>query len=351
MTQAQPTISEIARRAGVSQGTASTILSGRSRPARRRDAIARAERVRAVAAELGYRANGAARSLAAGRFGAATLLTSAHSSHLEPAQLMAVSRALEQAGLRTTFASLPDEELASDPEALPRALRERHSDGIIATWHWAVPELAVEAVARSASPVIWLNARLPGDCVHPDDRGAGEALVARIAGHGHRRIGWLRPASGGHFSGAERQAGIEAAIARRGLEPAVGVTPELDAIADPSARSDALCAAWCALIARERPDCVVALGDMDLWSALRAARELELAVPRELSLVGFAGPGVDAAYAGIARMNVPHTAMGRAAVRELLAKIDAPAAVRPPVVLPHSWTPGHTLVAATERKP
>ncbi len=341
-----PKVDEIAKIAGVSPRTAASVLSGEVRT--RRDARERAARVIRAARRVGYRPNTAARSMRTGRFNTVSLILPASSSYFVPEQVLAMSRALETQHIQLNITQLQNERIEHDPDLLPSVLRERSCDGFLVVWHWSIPRLAIDAVHQHDAPTIWVNARLASDCVYPDERDAARRLIGRVAEAGHRRVGWLqrenRIEGQHHFSSADRETGLADGAERFGVEPVVGVWPELAGLGEGDEQAEALAGAWAELLDRPQPPTVlVAIQEMDAFAALRVAAERGLSVPADLSLVMFASPGVEVAFRGISNMHVPHRKMGRRAAAELLHKIDQPEAERPPVALPHAWMPGRTL--------
>jgi len=345
------TLKEIAAKANVSVGTVSAALRG-PLPQHRSDAVARASRIRRIADELDYRPNVAARSLIRRRFHAVTLILPHSSDFFVPEQVAAMSRTLAKDHYQLSIAHLNHSAIENDPEFLPQVLRERSCDGFLVIWHGNLPQTAFDAVHRHRTPTIWVNGKVPTDGVYPDEQAAAIRLVEKVRQCGHRSIGWLRwsktvPGET-HFSMLDREHGLCEGAARHGLRSFVNHPGEEFAAAanggHPRARSELLVSQWKALLRkRNRPSCIVGLQEADTFAALRAASELNLLVPRDLSVVAFANPGVEAGSRGLSIMRIPQTVIGERAARELLRKIEQPEAERPTVVLPHEWVPGHTL--------
>ncbi|GAA1901216.1 LacI family DNA-binding transcriptional regulator [Streptomyces durmitorensis] len=207
-----PTLRDVAERVGVSAMTASRALRDDSRvlPATR-------ERIRAAAAELGYRPNEVARSLRLGRgTGLVGLVVTNLANPFYSRLALGVDSVIVDDGFKTVIGNT-GQDLDSERE-LVADLVARRVDGII-----AVPASAdqrhLAAAAADGVPVV-LASRPPegfdADCVLVDDFGGALAATARLITRGHRRIGFLGspPAV---YTGTERLRGYAAALAAHGL--------------------------------------------------------------------------------------------------------------------------------------
>ncbi|MBW5424796.1 LacI family DNA-binding transcriptional regulator [Streptomyces sp. BG9H] len=208
----QPTLRDVAERAGVSAMTASRVLRDDPQvlPATR-------ERVRAAAAALGYRPNEVARSLRLGRgTGLVGLVVTNLANPFYSRLALGVDSVLVQGGLKTVIGNT-----GQDPHAereLVADLVARRVDGIIAVPAGADQRHLAAAVAEGV-PVV-LASRPPegfaADCVLVDDFGGAHAATARLLDRGHRRIGFLGSPPAVH-TGTERLRGYAAALADAGL--------------------------------------------------------------------------------------------------------------------------------------
>ena len=314
------TLQSIADRLGVSRMTVSNAFS---RPDQLSAELRR--RILATAAELGYQGpDPAARSLATGTSGAIGVLWT------EPLRL-----ALSDA-VTARFLGAVADELSADGLALTMLpptvpAHDVAMDGAIA--YSCAPDAApVEWLRRRGVPVVAVDMVWEGSPrVGIDDRGGARQAAEHLLGSGHRRIAALTPSPGG-----ERLAGWLDGLG--GIEPALAY---VDVFADN--RETIL-----DLLRNERPTAVLCVSDLVAAQVLAVAGELGLAVPAELSVVGFDDHPV-AAGLGLTTVRQDPDAKGRAAaqaVRQLLAhRTDpdaaAPSDVRLPVelVLRHSTGP------------
>jgi LacI family transcriptional regulator, galactose operon repressor len=111
-----------------------------------------------------------------------------------------------------------------------------------------------------------------------------DLLVSHLAGHGHRRIGFLGAPDGGTSAGERLEAFLaSAAAAASGLD--------LVALGDPTWSLGGGARAATELLERpEPPTAIVAASDTLAVGALRAIRQAGLRVPEDIALVSFDDP-------------------------------------------------------------
>jgi DNA-binding LacI/PurR family transcriptional regulator len=183
----------------------------------------------------------------------------------------------------------------------------------------------------------------PGDgvVVNIDDRGSARHCVEHLAALGHRRfalvLGWDigattapgvagSPAVAWH-TGAERMAGWRAGIEAAGVawdDVLVGSGPGFD-------RHTGRVAGARLLDRADRPTAVLAMSDQLALGVLDAAAERGVAVPRELSVVGF--DDIPEAAPILTTVRQPHASKGATAIRLLLAGAEPPRTVSLPTEL------------------
>lgn len=168
-------------------------------------------------------------------------------------------------------------------------------------------------------PVVQFVRRVPrlgGDWLGIDDKGALRLATAHLAGLGHRRIGFV----GGHqalSSGRRRCAGYRAAMTEAGL----AVPPDLVRQGPP--RPDFAREAVAALLALpDPPTALVTAGSRIAHGAIEAIEAAGVAVPDDLSFIGF---GDTAWYrwwrGGATTLDLPIRAIALAAGTLLAARI------------------------------
>jgi len=269
-------IAHVARRAKVSTATVSRVLNGF--PGVRAVTLARVQR---AIAELNYVPNPNARSLRAGRTRLFGLIVSDVKNPFFPELIDAFESLASDRGIEVIFTHTN-----YDAQRLQRCIRrliERSVDAI-AVMTSEVDEVALEQAERAGVPVVLMNqgrlaAKYPNIAVEYTT-GFREALDHLLA-LGHRDIGFIAGPTTLH-SAQGRLNAFKAALRSHGLT----VRPEW--IASGDLRVDGGRAALEQLLSRRiRPTAILASNDLMAVGALQAARNARIAVPGDLSIIGF----------------------------------------------------------------
>jgi len=220
------TLEQIALRAGVSSVTVANVLSGRTKGSYP-SALARAQRIRAIAEELNYQPSAAARVMRSRQtmqIGAVYLnapdRTSAapHNHYL----IAGVNAGLEQAGyvlcvVRATDVTAPAEALES------RVFREKILDGVVVLN--AISPDVERRIEQLVPAVVWADTNHfhTHNCVRRDEFDAGSTAAEALIQGGARRIFWVGPApvltaEGDHYSFTHRREGAKRAVEAAGMQ-------------------------------------------------------------------------------------------------------------------------------------
>lgn len=263
------TLRDVAAAAGVSVSTASRALAGN--PA---IAPATRERVRACAEELNYRPNAQARALRSSRTNIIGLTVPSLVNPFFATMAHVIQQEADRHGLSTIISSTSE-----DPARLSTSLdvlTAQQVDGIL-----AVPYNGSEqAFTRVPMPTVLVDRELPASglpTVATDPVPGVDAAVGHLLDRGHGHIGYLSgPMS--TSTGVRRLAAFEAACARRGIsnysvhhggfDRSVGLEGTL------------------ALLDRG-VEAVIAGDTMMSIGALEACHARQIAIGRDLALVGF----------------------------------------------------------------
>lgn len=273
----QPTIKDVAARAGVSFKTVSRVMNGEPHV---REHIR--EKVTAAANDLGYRPNIAARSLigAPSRL-IAFLYDNPNYSYVTEAELGALLRCL-QSGYHMAIEPIA---LDAGPGAqVDQILASLRPDGLILTPPVCDNEEVLAAVERAGVRAVRIAPildRAGMASVRIDDREGAFTMANRLLELGHRRIAFIKghPA---HSATALRLEGFVQALETHGVR----VQPTL--IEDGDFTFEAGLQAGRRLLRRpNRPSAIFASNDMMALGVMAAAREAGVAVPGELSVTGF----------------------------------------------------------------
>ena len=299
---------DVARAAGVSQTTVSLVFSGRA--AGRVSDRTRAH-VESTAAALGYLPSGPARVLRGGR---PQVLALAVPDVRNP-YFARVLIGAEQAARESDMAVLLVD-TAADPEWASRLVDMSRVGMFAGAVVYAEPAPVTARLAADLDSVVFIECPDPAgrSSVDIDIAAAMRDVVAHLHALGHRRIGHAQ-ADLQRSTFQLREQFLTAELARHGLAPA------------PSYRStfsiaDATDAA--ARFLRRTPVTAVFCDDDILLAALyRACARLHVAIPGDLSLIGFNDVDLARYLAPEATsVAIPAEHLGRIAVQALLADID-----------------------------
>jgi LacI family transcriptional regulator len=314
----RPTISDVARRAGVSVATVSRVLRGAEylRPST-------AAAVRSAIDELGYRPSAVARSM---RTQATNTIGLIVPDLLDPFFPELVDGAdAEASALGYSII------LGGSASTEARALRYLHLmvdqrvDGLIIAAA-QLPAGSHDWLAGIPVPVVAVNAEA-GDfaetSITSDNEGGARLAAEHLIELGHRRIAYLRgPAD--IEAARHRQNGFRAACDAAGLDPEE--TPVT--LAHPSMRSGEL-AAMDILERAPRTTAIATYSDQMAVGALRALRAAGKRVPQDVSVIGF-DDIITAAWMWPSLTTVAQQKheMGRMAVQHIVQLLQDPSAPR-----------------------
>jgi DNA-binding LacI/PurR family transcriptional regulator len=287
----RPTLTAVARRAGVSTSTASLVFSGTGPVA-----AATREKVLAAAAELEYGGpDPTARSLRRGRSGVVGLVTEdtlgeAFSDPVNLALLDGLGDALgdERLGLLVVpmagVGGLDPGDSALDA-AILLGCSTNVADSVASLRRRGVPLIGVETEPFEGVVAIDI-----------DNRAASAGAARLLARLGHHRIAMVTlPLEPDRRRGAldpARERAATAFVARERITGVREVFPDAPGIVSAASSVDEGLLAGRALLdapASRRPTAIIAQSDLLAVGVLAAAEELGLRVPEDLSLVGFDG--------------------------------------------------------------
>ncbi|SOD04156.1 transcriptional regulator, LacI family [bacterium JGI 053] len=195
-----------------------------------------------------------------------------------------VIRGLDQAAQRAHFHLLlsSSHNNRHDIEAALQAMRGRVDGLVVMSPHIDVAVLA--ANLPESLPAVMLNTPQSSsefDTLSVDNFGGARAMVAHLAGHGHRRIAMVRGPEPNHDA-EERLRGYRTALAGAGLAPDAALEAEGDFTEDGGYR-----AARRLLELRQPPTAIFAANDSTAIGAMSALREAGVSVPGQMAVAGF----------------------------------------------------------------
>jgi DNA-binding LacI/PurR family transcriptional regulator len=312
----RPTITDVARRAGVSPTAVSFAVNGRPGVAE-----GTRRRILTVAEELGWRPSAHARALMEARARVIGLVLTREPEQLEvDAFFVRFLAGVERALAQSDYALLLQvRALGEEGEALSsyaRLAAGARVDGFLLTdIELADPRFAL--LQELGMPAV-VAGHPVGECPFPaveTEHAAGvRAAVEHLVGLGHERVGFVGT--------DERLEYVQ--VRRREWERALRATgraPGPDAFAGPRDRHAT--AATAALLERpERPTALVFTSDALAMAGLAVARERGLRVPQDLSVTGFDdSPLAALASPPLTSVRVDYRSFGEAAAGLLLADV------------------------------
>ena len=310
------TIREVAQAAGVSLSSVSRALNGGKHVSARiaRDVAAAADR-------LGYQPDFMARSLRTRSTGMVGCLVSDISNPLNASIVQAAEARLREAGYLLVVAST-----ANDPareRAAAGEFRGRRLDGMLVAPGGDANARTWRELVAAGTPVVILDRdpveegsdnRWPAVLV--DHRAGAKAATRYLIGLGHRRIALLT-ADARMRPSRERIAGFREVFAEAGIDPA-GAQLCIQASPMDFAHGDTLAL----LRDGSRPTAIIALGTRILAGVLRAARDLDLSVPGDLSVMSVGDTDLAAVHTpAITALRWSLEDVGRAAAELLLQRL------------------------------
>ena len=316
------TARDVAAAAGVSRATVSYVFSAHARVA---VAAATRARVLGVARDLGYTPNPLARGLRGERTGVlGVVIGNIDANHVGLDIVRAIGRAAAAAGHQVLIADAGGAPARESAEA--RVLRDRAVDGII--FNGPADPTSVLLARDAGIPTVMVEryapvAGVPGLCV--DERAGSRLAVRHLAELGHRRLGYVGLADL-HEADRARFEGAAAEAAALGLELRPGWVYRRR---DQGARATF---AFCRrMLGRpSRPSAVYAGGNLFAIEVLRAAREVGLRVPEDLSLVSFDDQYAEVTVPRLTTVCAAPEDLGAAAVGLLLRLLRAGPGEAPP---------------------
>lgn len=273
--QGRVTVHDVAAAAGVSKSTVSRILDERLP----RSESETAKRVRQVAQELGYMRDVAAASLRRGKTSTIGVVVPRLTDTVMAMLYEALAHACARAGQFAIVATTDDEPEAD--RAAAQSLLLRGVDGLVLSTARLDDDFPDELTARGVPFVLALRTDGQSLSSVADDRLGGYLATRHLLDLGHRRIGLIAgPAYASSSVG--RVEGYRQAMAEAGAEvdPAwvLGSSFSIDAGAD---------AAETLMRLPRPPTAIFAVNDNTAIGAMSTLRRLDLAIPGDVSLVGY----------------------------------------------------------------
>ncbi|HLT90443.1 MAG TPA: LacI family DNA-binding transcriptional regulator [Woeseiaceae bacterium] len=305
------TIYEVSKRAGVSLATVSRVLNNSGRVTERTR-----QKVLAAMAELDYRPNSIAQSLASNRSNSVGIMVPELHGPFFGTLITGIEQVLREAG-KHTIVTVGHSNEAEEKDGID-FLVSRRCDALILHVDAVSDEFIVE-LDDGPVPVVLVNRLVPQveeKCIRLDNFHGGRIATAYLLELGHRDIAYI---SGPLWKSdaRDRLAGHKQALADAGVEFDTRLFFEGD-FQEPSG-SDGMRR----FLALDVPfTAVVCANDGMAAGAMRAAREEGLQIPGDVSVVGFDNVTFSAyLYPNLSTINYPAMQIGQMAGRWVLKQV------------------------------
>lgn len=305
------TIYDIARLTGLSASTVSRALN---KPGRTKSSTE--ARVRAAAAEVGYRVNPMARSLLTGRTGTVGLVVSDLTNPVFLTLIRSVQRALSRSG---TMLVVAESQESADVERETIEKLKTSTDGLLLVASRLGDDEVRDLACRS--PIVLVNRRVVGaPFVVPDGRTGVRDAIAHLEALGHTGIAYL----GGHARSWVNQNRWES-VFREATARSMSVVQ-----LGPAASSLDGGYGQLHTVLASGFDAVLAYNDLMAIGLMQAAHDDGVSVPGRLSIIGCDDIfGATFTSPRLTTVRAPLDRLGAAAVDMLGAVVDGKTPAEP----------------------
>lgn len=276
----RPTQKDVARLAGVSRSTVSYVLNDQTQLKIPISAETR-ERVMQAIAELGYEPDARAQALIRGHTKTVGVIIPVIDNPYFWQMFAGISDALQQAGYSLHLSRHPMD--AQQESNTIRELTRHRVDGFIllASVKYLLPRL-IDDLRKAGQPVVEITAtKAEFDHVVHDYSAGTRALLTHLIELGHRKIGFI-------YGVAQEVEGFDRLITFRQVLKEAGLTGnEAYEMHCGDKMEDGYRAALALLSRPERPTALLVINDLLAFAVMRAASDLGLNIPGDLSIAGF----------------------------------------------------------------
>jgi len=320
MDMNRPTQADVARRAGVSRATVSYVLNGNVKKGSPISDETQ-KRVLDVIEELGYEPDARARALRSGSTNTIALMI----PDLRNPHFGEYATGVEEAAREAGYHLLLSSTNLSDENAVDifRDLAQRRFDGLIIIDPFIVKSKeAREILARIRKrrlPIVEMNEYDAINSTPSDYRAATKEIVSYLLSLGHRQIGLVYGVAN-HELGLDRLQPYQESLNMAGI----AINSNLIVECGPTSE-EGYQAAMKLLRLESRPTAIIAINDLLAISTIRAATDLGLRVPDDLSVVGFDNiPMTNYLTPRLTTVTKDAYRAGRNAMEVLLARMQNP---------------------------
>ena len=317
-----PTIHDVAKRAGVGSATVSRVLNGTAPVSE-----ATRQSVMAAIAELNYTPSPTARRLSLGKTFTISIIVPFFTRPSFVERLRGIDSVLAESVYDVILYNVETSERRD--RYLKEVPRQDRSDGVIIV---SLPPTDgdIEAFQRNQVPVVLVDALFPAlTSVGEDAILGGDLATQHLLDLGHEHIAYISdllndPLAHGSNASLFRSIGYRRALERAGIKPRAAY--QLSCYQD---RASTRKLARELLGSPQRPTAVFAASDTQALGILEAARDLNLRVPEDLSIIGYDDIEI-AEYVGLTTMRQALFESGRRGAELMLQTLEG--ALQAPVM-------------------
>jgi LacI family transcriptional regulator len=311
-------LTDVARVAGVSLGTASQALNQRSNVS-----AETREKVLEVAISLGYLKE-PVKTLRAHELSVIGMLTK-HDVNLPVtvnpfyAHIQAgVEQACRNYGISLMVSAI-EVDRSNRPVALPAMIKEQHPEGLLFISTFL--DHTIADIYRSLDiPIVLIDSyapNLPYDSIVTDNRQGALLAVNHLLEHGHEHIGLIGSHEKSPPSIQERRAGYLETLGSHGLKPYIE--------ASDLARQPAYEATQTLLLHSPQVTAIFACNDEVATGVMQALRDMGKRVPEDISVIGFDNLSSSSdLYPPLSTIHIHKTWMGSLGVQTLIDRTRNP---------------------------
>lgn len=278
----------------------------------------------AAVLELGYAPNFNARALAVRRTNTIGAVIPTMDNAIFARGIQAFQEELGRNGFTLLIASSSYSEELEAKQI--QVLAARGAEALLLIGHHRSPELTDLLIRRELPCLVaWSyqkDAPLPS--IGFDNCKSMAGLARLVIQYGHRNLGYISAHSATNDRARDRIAGVKKAMTEAQLNPKALIVVETDyGIETGGAAFRQLMAAT------PRPTVVMCGNDVLAVGAQRAAKEMGISVPRDVSITGFDDIELAIlAEPALTTVHVPHREMGRRAANMLVTMLDGGAVMK-----------------------
>ena len=328
-----PTIHDVAARAGVSISTVSRAMRGNGYVnADKREQILRA------AAELGYVPHAGAQVLRTQRSGVIGVVVGDLGNPHTATLADSIQKFVGDRGYITLFASMVNDGKVTEQKVLQAMLRQRPDGLIVATLQSRVSDDLLQQACSTGLPTVLIGRSLQDagvDSITSNYQRASETLTDYLLELGHQRIAFI----GADISEAERIGRLRGYLAsmrraRIKVRPTWVIGDDVPLRPYYPTSLTGYRAAKRLLQLPSKPTAIMARNDVTAIGAIQAIKEAGLSIPGDISVTGFDDiPLAGFIAPALTTMSQPTEKEGELAAEFLLGRLERPDEVIPPRTL------------------